>query len=518
VQAKGSLQETSLGTLLEGAQSERATGTLTVRNDGQSYTLYFLFGHLFHANGEGATGDDAVLGALRWHDGEFAFDPKAKLPADETVKGSVAELVAKAGDENGAAPAAESKEAPRKEPEPEPAPKAEKQHHEPPPEREEKSERKGVKHRPQPKSGREPIPVPAGEIVYDSLKTSFVDFPRLITTLENEAYTGYVRLLTEGASGLILFREGTAQECVFDPGDNFQRGREALLAFNDEVTHGHGVLDVVGLPEEIVDGLYDLVVARPLYAELYASWVDMPALLDFLKDRKLTGSVLVRAEKGTGVIVLTDGSPTGAYTSESRGIEKDPKVVLDLCSDKGAMIEVKATDNAGGRPALNVDEIVGSRGGARRGHASPPPPPEPLREAPTEPAGSSFDAEVAPTTSFAALETGASAAETTTLPTYNPGSNPPPPAPPTPTETPAPAPTAKNVNWDSVVEDLQGMADRALGARSRKVKDLLGSAERSQAGVEQAVSQVSQISLLFVDSALLVKLEQDMRARLQSYL
>src|SRR5205823_12546594 len=73
-------------------------------------------------------------------------------------------------------------------------------------------------------------------------------------------------------------------------------------------------------------------------------------------------------------------------------------------------------------------------------------------------------------------------------------------------------------NWDSVVEDLQGMADRALGARSRKVKDLLGSAERSQAGVEAAVAQVSQISLLFVDSALLVKLEQDMRAQLQTYL
>jgi len=73
-------------------------------------------------------------------------------------------------------------------------------------------------------------------------------------------------------------------------------------------------------------------------------------------------------------------------------------------------------------------------------------------------------------------------------------------------------------NWDAVVEELQGLADKALGARSRKVKDLLGSAERSQSGVESAVAQVSQISLLFVDSALLVKLEQDMRAQLQNYL
>jgi len=84
-----------------------------------------------------------------------------------------------------------------------------------------------------------------------------------------------------------------------------------------------------------------------------------------------------------------------------------------------------------------------------------------------------------------------------------------------PQEAPA---ASRPLNWDAIVEDLQGLADNALGARSRKVKDLLGSAERTQMGVESAVAQVSQISLLFVDSALLVKLEQDMRAQLQNYL
>ena len=109
--------------------------------------------------------------------------------------------------------------------------------------------RRGVKHRPQPKHGREPIPVPAGQIIYDSLKTSFVDFPRLITTLEKEGYTGYVRLLTDDASGLILFREGSALECMYDgaaEAGSLVLGKQALQRFNDDVTSGHGVLDVVG--------------------------------------------------------------------------------------------------------------------------------------------------------------------------------------------------------------------------------------------------------------------------------
>jgi len=86
LQSNGSLNDTDLRTLLESAQSERATGTLTVRNGtGGACTLYFLFGPLFHALGDGTQGDDAVVKARGWSTGEFDCDAKAKLPADETV-------------------------------------------------------------------------------------------------------------------------------------------------------------------------------------------------------------------------------------------------------------------------------------------------------------------------------------------------------------------------------------------------------------------------------------------------
>src|SRR5579859_4164458 len=279
LQSQGTLAETSLKSLLEAAQGERSTGTLTVRNgSGKSASLYFLFGHLFHAQSDGMAGDDAVVSALTWSGGQFEFDPKAKLPSDETVKAAIPDLVQAAE----STPQA-SEPAPQAEPEEPKADQADTS-----PERRERSApekkveapqpRRGVKHRPQPKHGREPIPVPAGQVIYDSLKTSFVDFPRLITTLEKEGYTGYVRLLTEEASGLILFREGSALECMYDEGDEHSGlilGKQALQKFNDDVTNGHGVLDVVGLSAELIDGLYELTVSRPMYTELYASWVDM---------------------------------------------------------------------------------------------------------------------------------------------------------------------------------------------------------------------------------------------------
>src|ERR1700682_1138077 len=370
LQSHGSLAEVPLRSLLESAQGERSTGTLTVRNgNGQSASLYFLFGHLFHAQSDGKAGDDAVLNALHWTKGDFEFDAKAKLPADESVKAGISELVQTAE----SAPQTQDAVEPMPEPEREtmaerPEARVERTVHiEPERKVEAPQPRRGVKHRPSPKHGREPIPVPAGQIIYDSLKTSFVDFPRLITTLEKEGYTGYVRLLTDDASGLILFREGLALECMYDgaaDAGSLVLGKQALQQFNDDVTSGHGVLDVVGLSPELIDGLYELTVSRPMYTELYAAWVDMKALLKFLSDRKLSGSVMIRATAGTGVIILSEGELAGAYTSESRDISDKPDRALALCDDPAAMIEVKSADGTK-HPPLDVDEIVSGQRGPR---------------------------------------------------------------------------------------------------------------------------------------------------------
>lgn len=505
MQSNGTLAETPLRSLLEAAQGERSTGTLTLKNgSGESTSLYFLFGHLFHAQGDGLAGDDAVVSALNWSKGDFEFDAKAKLPADETVKAGIPELVSAAE----AAPKDSAPEPPKVE---KSEARGERRDH-PEPERkvEAPQPRRGVKHRPQPKHGREPIPVPAGQVIYDSLKTSFVDFPRLITTLEKEGYTGYVRLLTEDATGLILFREGSALECIYDgaaePG-GLMLGKTALHQFNQDVTSGHGVLDVVGLSPELIDGLYELTVSKPMYTELYAAWVDMKALLKFLSDRKLSGSVMIRSTGGTGVIILSDGELAGAYTSESRDISDKPDRALALCDDPGAMIEVKSAD-AIKHPPLDVDEVVASQRGPRNTTpaASPPPPPvEPV----TSPMPVIAEATPPPPTAV--------------YPTYTPPAttHPTPPSQPAmqvaPT-TPPPSSGGQQRDWSPIVTELQAMAEDALGNRARKVKDILGAADPSESGIESAIDQIPSISLLFVDSSRLELLAHEMRARLKSYL
>ena len=80
MQTQGSLAQTHLAALLEAMQSERATGTLSLEQGGEQCSLFFLFGHLFHATGDLGQGEEAVVNALGWTDGNFTFDPRFANP------------------------------------------------------------------------------------------------------------------------------------------------------------------------------------------------------------------------------------------------------------------------------------------------------------------------------------------------------------------------------------------------------------------------------------------------------
>ncbi|MHB1575786.1 MAG: DUF4388 domain-containing protein [Candidatus Dormibacteria bacterium] len=95
MQNQGTIGPATVAELLQGMQHDRATGTLSLESDGRECALHFLFGHLFHAVSDQAQGEDAVMAALEWSSGEYAFNPRAKLPPEETINSSTEELVSR---------------------------------------------------------------------------------------------------------------------------------------------------------------------------------------------------------------------------------------------------------------------------------------------------------------------------------------------------------------------------------------------------------------------------------------
>ena len=61
---------------------------------GYTGSLYFLFGHLFHAICGTATGEAALQELLGWHDVQYTFDTKSPLPTEETIERPLDQILA----------------------------------------------------------------------------------------------------------------------------------------------------------------------------------------------------------------------------------------------------------------------------------------------------------------------------------------------------------------------------------------------------------------------------------------
>jgi hypothetical protein len=88
------LRHGSLADVLHTIQAERLTGTLNVTTSDQAASLYFLFGHLFHAVNRTLTGEAAVRECLGWHDVEYGFDKVTPLPTVKTIERPIDQILA----------------------------------------------------------------------------------------------------------------------------------------------------------------------------------------------------------------------------------------------------------------------------------------------------------------------------------------------------------------------------------------------------------------------------------------
>ena len=93
IEMPGSASQAPLNVFLRSIQTQRATGTVQVTTGGYTGSLYFLFGHPFHAVCGTATGEAALQEMLGWHDVQYTFDTKSPLPTEETIERPIDQIL-----------------------------------------------------------------------------------------------------------------------------------------------------------------------------------------------------------------------------------------------------------------------------------------------------------------------------------------------------------------------------------------------------------------------------------------
>jgi hypothetical protein len=323
-------------------------------------------------------------------------------------------------------------------------------------------------------------PLPVGKLVYESLKTAFVDFPKLLRSLSSDRLTGYLRLSGQSSRGMILFYQGSLIESFYDGGAVVTTGRTAFSLFKNDVDRGEGSMDVIELTSEVVTAIYQLLTAPTILQGLLARFVDVRALLQYLQEEQLHGSLLVRAPEEMGIVLLRGGNLLGAFTRGQPQLVQDPELVTRLCADPKTRIEVKAVADLEEPESVSLEEMLAM---------APSVPATVYRPTPAPPAGASSPQ---PAPQRAAATAPSSAYQQVAEPAAGGGS-----------ET--------DIDWQSLMNELNSMADNALQNRSKKVKEMLASTEHNLDSLDRTIDRISQTSIMFVDPARLTNLANEMR-------
>jgi hypothetical protein len=458
MQNQGSLGPTTVAELLQTMQQERATGTLSLASNGSQCSLHFLFGHLFHAVSGDGDGEPAVVDALSWRDGEYSFNPRAKLPPEETINSSTEDLLALWRNGRESHPAISSAEVtvtvaaaatsaakgdlgddthssdedwldtvasgeisaevgepadiPTFQTPAPPVPALERAFAPPlpavaastsaptpratsatanwpasrstatkAPAPTERSRAAGATRSATPPasaplpatSGARPvagatksqlslvIPMPSGASLHSGLKASFLNFPMLLKTLNQDGFSGYVSVTGEKDSrnvGHILFREGAIIQAQQRSAGSYRRHKAALQEVVRGVGAGEGLIDAIELPAELVESVGGLVVGNTLFLQLPSRIVDFDALVDFVEEQPLTGGILVTSgQDQVSVALLSEGRAKGSFSSINPDLIEGPGVAAAACGEREARIDVVAAP-PGPLPVIELAEIA----------------------------------------------------------------------------------------------------------------------------------------------------------------
>jgi hypothetical protein len=180
-------------------------------------------------------------------------------------------------------------------------------------------------------------PIPSGAVIFGELTSAFVDGPRLVRFLADRRHTGaivdagrtrvQVALLYEGAAvGLVAVGEGSTR-------------RVEQLTLPAPGAGDEHQLTVLTYRPEVTLALAQLINTPERFDRMHGSFVDLPALLSFLRRERANGAVRVTTADDAGVILLRAGEILGAYTRHLPELD-DEEVVFPLAKAADAEVDV----------------------------------------------------------------------------------------------------------------------------------------------------------------------------------
>jgi hypothetical protein len=200
-----------------------------------------------------------------------------------------------------------------------------------------------------------------GPTVYEG-PTAFIDIVRLLRTVEGEALTGHVLVTGPGFSALVLLVGGRILAARFGDGrlGPVTEVDGALRCLEWRAARGDGRVTVVGLDADRAEAAAELLTGRLLVGGLRGRFADLDALLDYLGEVALDGTLVVEAAGRTAVVLFSAGRVRRAFWGTRTVAGRVPPSVRALTAGPDARLEVTVDERwvPGSGPAAAVPSLV----------------------------------------------------------------------------------------------------------------------------------------------------------------
>ncbi|HXA28575.1 MAG TPA: hypothetical protein VN193_07485 [Candidatus Angelobacter sp.] len=202
------------------------------------------------------------------------------------------------------------------------------------------------------------VPIPAGAVNFGELTSAFVDGPRLLRYLGDRKHTGALVDAGGGTTQVAILHEGNVVALVGAGSGGETTRRLDKLNLAGPAAGDEHELTVLTYRPEVALALGQLVNLPERFERMHGSFVDLPALLSFLRREKANGAVRVSSGRDTGIVLIRGGEVLGAYTRQKPELE-DAEVVYPLGREADAEIDVHVGALSLPPPSVSASSVAG---------------------------------------------------------------------------------------------------------------------------------------------------------------
>ncbi|MBU7013238.1 MAG: hypothetical protein HXS52_08715 [Theionarchaea archaeon] len=175
--------------------------------------------------------------------------------------------------------------------------------------------------------------LPEGTTRYKPINIELVNVDKLLLSLEQDRFTGFLEFDTGDTRAVILFEKGEILRSF-----SMHDGSPGLHHADDILKELHsGEVRGVMLPPEIVEMIARLLLCTPLHHNLSSSFTDFRTLLKSLEAEKFSGFVELETESGAYYITMEDGGPRTALHFSSGNLVRGAGALERIFNDMSQM-------------------------------------------------------------------------------------------------------------------------------------------------------------------------------------